>query len=49
MIIGLGLERALRQWRFISKPVTLFLAIFVSTLITRNWVFLSEVAGIPGR
>jgi EamA domain-containing membrane protein RarD len=49
MIIGLGLERALRQWRFISKPVTLFLAIFVSTLITRNWMFLSEVAGIPGR
>lgn len=49
MIVGLGLERALRQWRFISKPVTLFLAIFVSTLITRNWMFLSEVAGIPGR
>lgn len=49
IVAGLGLERALQHWRVIAVPVTFFLAIFVSALITRNWMFITEVAAIPGR
>lgn len=46
---GLGLERALAHWSKLSTPVTFFLAIFVSALITRNWMFIQEVAAMPGK
>ncbi|MCA1963488.1 MAG: hypothetical protein LDL31_06040 [Prosthecobacter sp.] len=49
VLAGLGLERALQHWRFIATPVTLFLAVFVCALITRNWLFINEIAAIPGR
>jgi EamA domain-containing membrane protein RarD len=47
--VGLGLERALSHWQHLGKPLTLFLAIFVSALITRNWMYLVEVTRIPGQ
>ncbi|MEQ1750955.1 MAG: hypothetical protein ABL974_16120 [Prosthecobacter sp.] len=46
---GLGLERALAHWSRLTTPITLFLAIFVSTLIMRNWMFIQDVADMPGR
>lgn len=45
---GLGLERALQHWKKLVVPVTLFLGIFIIALITRNWMFILEVAAIPG-
>jgi hypothetical protein len=47
--VGLGLERALLHWKSLSTPITLFIAIFVSALITRNWMFLQEIAAMPVR
>jgi hypothetical protein len=47
--VGLGLERALEHWQRLTTPITLFLAIFVSALITRNWLFLQEIAIMPTR
>ncbi len=49
MLAGLGLEKALQRWRFIATPMTFFMAVFVSALLTRNWMFLMQVAAIPGR
>jgi hypothetical protein len=46
--VGLGLERALQHWRRLVLPVTLFLGIFLMALMLRNWLFILEVAAIPG-
>jgi len=46
---GLGLERALQHWQKLVLPVTLFLGIFLIALLTRNWLFILEVAAIPGK
>lgn len=45
---GLGLERALQHWKKLVIPVTLFLGIFIIALLTRNWLFILDVAAIPG-
>ena len=47
--VGLGLERALSHCQHLGKPLTLFLAIFVSALINRNWIYLVEVTKILGQ
>ena len=47
--VGLGLERTLVHWQRLTLPVTLFLAVFVSALITRNWMFLQKVANVAGQ
>ncbi|GEP41238.1 hypothetical protein BGE01nite_05290 [Brevifollis gellanilyticus] len=44
---GLGLERALQHWKKLIVPVTLFLGIFIIALLTRNWLFILDVAEIP--
>lgn len=49
LAVGLGLEKALDHWKRLTTPITLFLAIFVSALITRNWIFLQEIAAMPAR
>lgn len=41
---GLGLERSLEHWPKIRLPVTLLMAAFVTAQITRNWMFVQEVA-----
>jgi hypothetical protein len=46
---GLGLDRALQHWKKLTVPVTLMLAIFVSALVTRNWLFILDVVAAPGR
>jgi hypothetical protein len=47
--VGLGLERALQHWQKLVMPVTLFLGIFLIALLTRNWLFILEVAAIPAK
>jgi hypothetical protein len=47
--VGLGLERAMDHWKLLSLPITFFIAIFLSALITRNWIFLQEIALMPVR
>lgn len=47
--VGLGLERALNHWQRLVTPLTLFLGVFVSALIIRNWMYLVEVTRIPGQ
>lgn len=47
--VGLGLERALTHWQHLNTLITLFLGIFVSALITRNWMYLVDVTKIPGQ
>lgn len=47
--VGLGLERALTHWVALTSPLTFFLAIFLSAQITRNWIFLQQVAAMPGQ
>ncbi|HEY1081547.1 MAG TPA: hypothetical protein VGE29_04755 [Prosthecobacter sp.] len=41
---GLGLERSLEHWPKIRLPVTFLLIAFVTAQVTRNWMFLQEVA-----
>jgi len=37
------------HWKSLSLPITFFIAIFLSALITRNWIFLQEIAQMPVR
>ena len=46
---GLGLDRALQHWKKLTLPVTFMLGIFVSALVTRNWLFILDVVAAPGR
>lgn len=43
---GIGLDRLLKHGSWLSKPVTLLLLVFVSSLIARNWMFVQEVAAV---
>jgi hypothetical protein len=47
--VGLGLDRALQHWQKLNVPVSLMLGIFVSALVSRNWLFILDVAAAPGR
>ena len=49
VVVGLGLERVMDHWKSLSLPITFFIAIFLSALITRNWIFLQEIAQMPVR
>jgi len=44
LAVGLGLERTLVRWPRLAVPVTLLLAAFLAAQITRNWIFLQDVA-----
>ena len=44
--VGLGLERALQHWQRLAVPVTLFLGVFICALLTRNWLFVLDVAAM---
>jgi hypothetical protein len=46
---GLGLDRALQHWKKLNIPVTFLLGIFVSALVTRNWLFILDVVSTPGK
>lgn len=47
--VGLGLDRALQHWKKLNFPVSLMLGIFVSALVSRNWLFILDVVAAPGR
>ncbi len=46
IVTGLGLERALTHWSWLTKPVTLMLMLFVSAQLVWNWLYIQDVAAL---